>query len=265
MKIIDFHTHFYPEKIAARALQSVAGLPGVTPATDGTAEGLAASMRCCGIEGAVGLSLVNTPVNSRGVNHWAAGWNRAPFFMTGSFHPEEPDPAATVVQAAALGLKGIKVHPEYQRFRFADKRLYPAWEACIEKELFVVTHAGADFSFQPPYRTGPSELAAFHRRFPQLKLVLAHFGSMDMWDAVEQELIGLPVYLDTAFVAGRLAPDRLTAMIRRHGAEWVLFGSDSPWADQRAAIDYLDSLDLTQSEREAIFYRNAARLLQLPV
>lgn len=263
MMVIDFHTHCYPEKVVAKALSAVGDR--LKPATDGTRAGLIASMREAGIDYSLALALVNNPANSRGVNRWAAEENRAPVFFTGSIHPADPDPEATLEFIAASGLKGIKLHPEYQGFEFSDERLFPLWERCIEHGLFLVTHAGYDIMFQPPWHTDPERLAAFHRRFPQLPLVLAHLGSMTMWDEVEKHLAGLPVYFDLAFITPEyIDPARLVRIIRRHGAERILFGTDSPWCSQKRQLEFIRSLPLTHEEQELIFWKNAANLLKLP-
>ncbi|MCP3965923.1 MAG: hypothetical protein GY750_10165 [Lentisphaerae bacterium] len=139
--IIDFHTHYYPEKIVERALTSVAGIHGVDPATDGTRSGLISSMKSCGIDYSLALPLANTPDNVRGVNRWAANNNKPPVFLLGSIHPEMKNPSETIKWIASLGVKGVKVHPEYQSFTFQDEKAFPLWEACIENNLFVLTHA----------------------------------------------------------------------------------------------------------------------------
>ena len=261
--IIDFHTHFYPEKIAEKALTAVAGIPGMKACTDGTLNGLKLSMSAAGIDIAVGLPLANTADNVHGVNRWAALHNKLPVVFTGSIHPDSPDPEKTIRWIAGLGLKGIKVHPEYQNFRFSERRLDPIWQACIDNDLFLITHAGGDINFPPPFRSNPAELADFHRRFQKLKLVLAHLGSWGMWNEVDQHLVGLPLYFDTAFIGGYLAPERTADIIRRHGADRILFGTDSPWRDQTESVRFIRSLSLSKDEQEMIFYKNAASLLGL--
>ena len=260
--IIDFHTHYYPAKIVGKALAAVEGRIGHY--TDGSRAGLLASMHEAGIDYSLTLPIATRPVNSRSINTWAAAERSETIGLTGSIHPGDSHLTDTLDYIAELGLPGIKLHPEYQQFDFADERLYPAWERCMELGLFVITHAGCDVMFKAPWHSDPARLAAFHRRFPELKLILAHFGSMEMWDEVEAELIGLPVYFDLALLTpDRLAPERLLTMIRNHGAERILFGTDSPWGAQKAHVDYIRSLPLSETERELIFHRNAAELLHL--
>ncbi|MBS1370933.1 MAG: amidohydrolase family protein [Lentisphaeria bacterium] len=259
--IIDFHAHFYPDKVAPKAIEACAGKIGSY--SDGTRAGLEASMREAGIDLAVALTVVNAPGNSAGINAWAARENRPPVVMTGGIHPDEPEPLATLGAVAAAGLPGIKVHPEYQRFRFDEERLFPVWERCEELGLFVVTHAGWDAMYEPPWHSDPEKLAEFHRRFPGLRLVLAHLGGMAMWDDVEKYVAGLPVYLDLAMASPEyIGSEQLTRIIRAHGAERILFGTDSPWYGQKEQVGFIRSLPLTPEERELIFHRNAAGLLK---
>ena len=262
MKIIDFHTHYYPDKVVKKALSAVQGKIPVH--TDGSRDGLLESMQKSGVDASLNLTLVNNPANAESINRWAAAENAAPIWQTGSVHPAQPDPAGAVETIAASGLRGLKFHPEYQDFEFTDPRLFPVWERCIDLDLFVVTHAGYDVMFREPWHTDPVHLAEFHRRYPRLKLVLAHLGSMAMWDEVEEHLAGLPVYLDLAFVTlATIEPKQLLRIIRRHGAERILFGSDTPWCDQSVCVDFISSLPLAEEERELIFHGNAERLLKL--
>ncbi|MDR0932470.1 MAG: amidohydrolase family protein [Victivallales bacterium] len=260
--IIDFHTHFYPEKVAPKAIEVCAGK--IDAYSDGTRAGLEKSMCVAGIDLSVALTVVNAPENSASINAWAIRENRMPIISTGGIHPDEPDPLATLEAINAAGLPGIKLHPEYQRFKFDEERLFPVWERCEELGLFVVTHVGYDAMYEPPYLSDPEKLAEFHRRFPGLQLVLAHLGGMAMWDEVEKYLVGLPVYLDLAMATKEyITPGQLTRIIKNHGANRILFGSDSPWYDQTRQLKFIRSLPLTNEEQELIFYQNAAELLKI--
>jgi predicted TIM-barrel fold metal-dependent hydrolase len=84
-----------------------------------------------------------------------------------------------------------------------------------------------------------------------------------MWDEVDKYLVGLPVYFDTAFISGYLTPERAGDIIRRHGPDKILFGSDSPWRNQAEAIQFIKELPLSQEAQDKIFYQNAAGLLGL--
>lgn len=260
--VIDFHTHCYPEKVAEKAIAAV-GVHGLHPDFDATLPGLLESMRRAGITASLNLPLVNSPENTRGVNQWAARNNQAPIYSLGSIHPADPHPAETLAWVRSLGLKGIKMHPEYQQFSFNDPSLEPIWQGCIDNDLFLLTHGGADIAFAPPPMSDPVSLAAFHRRYPSLKLVIAHLGSWGMWQETRTHLVGLPVYLDLAFVCGMIPDDELVAIIRAHGAERILFGTDAPWRSQKETLDHFLTLDLSTDAQDNILYNNAVKLLGL--
>ena len=261
--IIDFHTHYYPDKIVERAMQNATKFLKSTPATAGTRSALIESMEESGIDYSLALPLANTPDNVRGVNRWAQLNNQAPVFLLGSIHPQTKNPAEMISNIAAMGIKGIKMHPEFQNFCFEDESLFPIWEACIENNLFVLTHAGEDIAFLAPCHSDPCRFKTFHERFKELQLVIAHLGSWGMWDEVEKFIVGLPVYLDLAFTLGRVDDKQLIRIIRNHGAERVLFGTDSPWCDQGEALKYFRNLALTDKEKDLILGVNAAKLLDI--
>ena len=118
--------------------------------------------------------------------------------------------------------------------------------------FFVLTHAGEDIAFSAPYHSDPRRMKAFHEGFKELKLVIAHLGSWGMWDEVEEFIVGLPVYLDLAFTLGKVDDEQLVRIIRKHGAERVLFGTDSPWCDQEQAVRHFCNLSLTDKEKALI-------------
>ncbi|MDD4318252.1 MAG: amidohydrolase family protein [Victivallaceae bacterium] len=260
--IIDFHTHFYPENLAERAISLCKSL-GVNPISNGTRDGLLAELDRAGIDYAVGLPLANKPENVTGINQWALEQHGGRIFMLGTVFPEMEKPGEHVHWLYENGFRGIKLHPEYQQFSYDDVALEPLWRTMIEHDMFLVTHAGGDIGFPPPYHSDPESLAAFHRRWPELTLILAHFGSWGMWDDVEKHLIGLPVYLDTSFLDGFVPDDKVVQMMRSHGIDRILFGSDSPWRDQKKDVDFINRLPLSPEEKNKIFWDNARRLLSI--
>ncbi|MDD4180249.1 MAG: amidohydrolase family protein [Victivallaceae bacterium] len=258
--IIDFHTHFYPENLAERAVELCQSF-GVTPASDGTRSGLIVELDRAGIDLAVGLPLANKPENVSAINQWALEQQSERIIMLGTIHPRSSESEEQIKWLHENGFRGVKLHPEYQQFTFDEPDLEPLWHSLIKYNMFLLTHAGADIGFAPPFHSNPESLAAFHRRWPELTLVLAHFGSWGMWEEVKTHLIGLPVYLDTSFLDGYVADEQIVEMIRSHGIDWVLFGSDSPWRDQSRDVNFINRLPLTSEEKSKIFSLNAAKLL----
>ncbi len=259
--IIDFHTHFYPEKIVEKALETARTQAHIEPAATGTRTSLLDSMRSAGIDRAVALPLVTAPGRGPGLIEWAKRNNGAPITMLGSVHPRDPEFSRTLELAQAAGFPGIKVHPEYQSFEFDEPELDGVWARMAEMGFFLITHAGADGGFPPPYHSNPASLRRLHDRHPNLKLVLAHGGSWNMWDDVLTFLAGTPVWIDLAFVTEVLEAERVRELIRRFGVERCLFGTDSPWCDQRRALENIRGLKLGKYAEEMILGGNARQLL----
>lgn len=261
--IIDFHTHYFPEKIAENAIASLEKLGGIKAYTDGTRLSLESSMWHAGIDLSLNLPIATSPDQVESINLWAAKNNSPPVLSLGSIHPDTPNPKGVLEKVKNSGLKGIKMHPEFQNFSPNESRLKPIWEACMENNLFIVFHAGGDISFRAPFRSDPAKFAELQNKFPDLKFILAHFGSWKLWDEVEKELIGLPVFLDTSFVFELLPIDKLVSLIKKHGADKVLFGTDSPWRNQLKELKTFNKLSLPETEKELILWKNAAKLLSL--
>ena len=73
--------------------------------------------------------------------------------------------------------------------------------------------------------------------------------------------MGEKVYFDTAVVLGVIPEEQFVRMVRNHGVEKTLFGTDSPWAGQKEFVDYMKQCPLTEEEKERIFSQNALELL----
>ncbi|MHB9133074.1 MAG: amidohydrolase family protein [Armatimonadota bacterium] len=261
--IIDFHTHTFPDALAARALAVLAERAGVPTYTDGTCAGLQASMRRAGVDLSVMAPIATRPSQARSINAWAAEQNRkyTDLICYGSIHPAQEDWAEEIDRLVADGIRGIKFHPDYQEFFVDEDRMLPIYRALAEANLVVLIHAGIDIGLPPPVHCPPERLAHVLNAVPELTIVAAHMGGYAQWDEVEQYLVGRDLYFDTSFSLTDMGPERMAALIHAHGAEHVLFATDSPWTDQAAEVTGIRALDLMEEEKTAILGGNAERLL----
>ena len=88
-----------------------------------------------------------------------------------------------------------------------------------------------------------------------------------MWNEVEEKLLGLPIYLDTAVVQNdklpvKISDEQLKRMIDKHGADKILFGTDSPWYDQSQALKDFDRIELNEKDKKLILGENANRMFK---
>ena len=267
--IIDFHTHAFPEKIAARTLdilmgncEKVSGFP-LKNHTDGTARGLIEVEQRAGVDLAVVLPIVTNPKQTETINRVAKETNEAicGLYSFGSLHPADPDALSWVDKLAEQGSKGIKLHPEFQGFYADSDETMPVYRRAAEYGMTVILHTGKDAGYPPPVHATPDMLLRVIDRVPDLKLVAAHFGSWCMWEEVAEKLVGTPICFDTAFVADFIDRALMTDVISAHGADKILFGSDCPWEDPAHTLEFLRSLGLEKETLDMICGGNAARLL----
>lgn len=281
--IIDMHTHTFPDAIAEKTLKKLSALSHTMPFTAGTAGALLASMRETGVDCSVILPVATAPRQVSHINEASARLNEEQgmygLLSFGCIHPDCPDWKEELTRAAALGLKGIKIHPVYQGVDLDDPRYLRILERAGELNLIVVTHAGMDVGFPGQVRCSPAMALRAVQQAGPVRLVLAHMGGWRNWDEVEELLSQAPVYLDTSFSTGEMTPlddgyytsedlplmgeRQFVRMVRTFGAERILFGTDSPWSGQRESLTWIRDTALSADELEAILGANAQKLLGL--
>lgn len=263
--IVDFHTHAFNDALAEKAIGKLAKVSGMPPQSDGTVSDLQKKMRAQGVDTAVVLNIATTAHSMHKVNDFAAQINALPGIVAfGSLHPDAEDWREEIARVKEMGLKGIKLHPHYQGFFVDEERMFPLYEALAEADLLVTFHAGYDPVSPDVNYCTPKAARAAHEAVPGMKMILAHMGEIKEPGETEEYLIGTDILLDTALCArGNIPEEQLTRMIRRHGAEKVLLGSDFPWHRSEEEIALIRSLPLTEEENAMILGGNAQRLLGL--
>lgn len=267
--IIDFHTHIFPDKIAASTIQFLQGEAKIKAFTDATLNGLKASMKEAGIDFSVILPVVTKPTQFESINRFAKEVSKEEGILSfGGIHPDSEDYKGEIEQICEYGLPGIKIHPDYQNTFVDDEKMVRLVQYAIDKGLHVVFHAGVDVGFPDPVHCPPDRAAHMlsmlsYGREGQGKLIFAHTGGHDQWDDVEKYLVGENVMFDLAFNLGKIPDEQLKRMIQRHGYENFLFATDSPWDKQKDDVSYLKNMDLTEEVKAAIFSGNAKRILRL--
>lgn len=261
-RIIDIHAHVFPDEVAVSAMPALEEEGGVRSTFDGTVAGLLSEMDRAGIEIAVTQPVATKPSQVTRINDWAASTASERIIPFGGLHPDTPDPAAEVARLAELGIRGIKLHPEYQRFRPDEERMWPIYETVIEHGLVILFHAGLDIGI-PTDLGRPDSFARLLDRYPELPAILAHMGGWRLWDEVWDHLVGRNVLFDTSYARGHMTDDAFLGLVMAHGARRVLFGTDGPWADMPAEVAWLQGLPLAPDDIESIMGGNAKRLLGL--
>ena len=268
INIIDFHTHIFPNDLAPRAVAKLienALATGVTMKnyTDATLHGLEESMVRNGIAASVTLAIATKPAQVSPINTGCAQNRRPNIISFGSLHPEMENFAEEIDFLVNNGIKGIKLHPEYQYFYVDDSKYYPMYEKLASSGIIVVFHTGKDPGPFTCDHALPQAVRKIHRDFPKLKIVAAHMGGWMVWDEAEKELAGVDIFFDTSAIYRLMQPQDFVRLCRKHGCERVIFGSDSPWYDQGECVEWILRTSLSDAEKEAVLGANAARLLDL--
>ena len=280
--IIDFHTHSFPDKIAASAIAKMQLDCHSAAFSAGTVDALRTTAREAGIDISLVQPVATNPAKVASMNDISIAGNGVGGLMYfGCMHPDCPEYAEELRRIHAAGLKGIKIHPVYQGADINDIRYLRIFEVCAELGMWVLTHAGDDIGFPGAVRCSPEMCRDALSHVPELKLIAAHMGGWRNWERVAECLAGTSAMLDTAFTLGDLTPleeDYYTQeqlymlgakdfvkLVRAFGSERILFGSDSPWADQGESVRAVRALPLDEEEKQNILGANACRLLGLKI
>ena len=269
--LIDFHTHLFPDNIAQRAMEALKngiikaqGRLLLEPQTDGTRAGLIRSMDKYGVDTSIVMPIATSPTQHTRINQFAKEiTDEKRIISFGSVHPRQEDWEETLENVAETGLKGIKMHPEFQDFFIDEEITEKIVKKCQELGLWILFHCGEDYGYKPPFRCTPQRLRNLIDKTGGSNIIAAHFGSFRMWDDVERYLVGTDIYMDTSMASGLLEGDKGREMVLAHGAEKILFGSDNPWHNPSQALDFVHSMKLQKEMEELILYKNAQRILQL--
>lgn len=281
--IIDFHAHTFPEQIANRAIAKLSNDAHIINYSDGTLEGLKHSMKAAGIDYTVLMPVVTKPAQAEDINRLAIEVNdrfqETGILSFGGIHPDNDDYKAIIKNLAKHGIRGVKLHPVFQKVYFDDIRYLRILECACENDLIILTHAGFDISFPGADFATPAHIRSAYEQILPNKLVLAHMGGWDCWNDTTELLADCNVYLDTAFTLdplrsrtgddaaawhyANLSREQFLKIVKSFGSDHILFGTDSPWTDMGESLELVRESGLTSSELKAVLGGNAAKLLGL--
>ena len=267
MKIIDAHVHIFPEKIASSAviatnqfysgaLSDQVHAPKEFTIYKGTAEDLIERSKKAGIARSVVFSTATAPRQVESINSFIARNCQAhpEFIGVGTMHIDYPDFAGEVQRLKSLGLAGIKLHPDIQRFALDDPRLFPLYEIMRDEHLFLIAHTG-DYRFD--FST-PDRMAHIAKLFPEMRFVAAHFGG---WS---RECLVLPnVYVDTSSTLGFADSDAAIKGFETFDPTHIFFGSDYPMWEPGIELERLLALKLDDALLSRVLWENFENFLTL--
>lgn len=259
MTVYDFHAHIYPQKIAAKAVEGVGNFYRLKMHEDGTVERLLKCGDDAGIDRFIVHSVATGARQVQSVNDFiAATVKEHPDRLTGfgTMHADFEKPCEEIERMMALGLSGVKIHPDSQLFYVDDPRMFEVYD-CIRGKLPILVHCG-DYRYD---YDSPERVRRVLDNFPDLTFIAAHFGGWSVQDLALEYLLDTGCYLDCSSSMMYLGNKRSAELIRAYGAERFLFGSDYPMWNPASELERLRGIGLTEEELGLMLSGNAERIL----
>lgn len=181
------------------------------------------------------------------------------FFVPGiHVHPAFVDLSCRELDQYAA--KGVKLVGELVHYLMS-------WTSYTDERMFaILEHArslGMVVSFHPKKK--PEDMEPMFAAFPQLQFVVAHLDGYGLYDfAIEM----MKKYENVSFdisAHGATRQGMLTDAVAQVGSSRILYGTDYPGYGPQSFIDAVLQAEITDDDRENIFYKNAARLLDVQI
>ncbi len=259
--IIDAHAHIFPDKIAEKAVAGIGSFYDLKMNFDGKVETLLDVGKRSGVDKFIVQSVATTPAQVESINNFIAESIKAyPDKLIGfaTIHPDYEDVCGELDRAYGMGLKGVKIHPDFQHFKIDDENAMKIYEH-IEGKMPLLVHTG-DYRYE---WSKPQRMARVLDAFPKLQVIGAHFGGWSEWENVQEAYADREIWVDTSSALYDLTVEKAMELIRFFGADHVLFGTDYPMWDAEEELERIAKLPLTDEECEMIFHKNAEKLLGL--
>lgn len=260
MRVIDMHTHVYPDAIAMKAARSIRSYYHLGENMDGTVETLLSRGTAAGVTNYLILPVAVKPEHVHHINQFTLQQMQSHdcFIGFGTIHLDMENLMEEVEKIPAMGLKGIKIHPDCQHFNIDDPRLFPVYEA-VQGKLPMMIHLGDErYDYSHPAR-----LRRVLEQFPNLQVCAAHFGGHTMYETAKEYLSDTSCIMDISSTLMFLDKKTAEGYVNHYGAERLAFGTDYPVWDPVQEVQRLQSLNLTPDQMEQIAWKTAERFLNL--
>ncbi len=263
MEIINAHAHIYPVKIAEKATNAIGEFYGINmDISAGTADDLIQDGKSAGISSFLVHSVATTAHQVGSINRFIKSEidTHSQFIGFITLHPDmtEQEISNEINWAVQNGFKGIKLHPDFQKFYIDNERVEKLYCAASGK-LPILMHMGDDrYDFSRPVR-----LVKMAKKYPDVTFIAAHFGGYRCWNEVSVYRGLKNVYFDTSSSLSFISPKRAKEIIDMLGAEKFFFGTDFPMWSATKELDRFLQIPLSEKERRMILAENVKKLLKI--
>ena len=262
MHIFDAHVHIYPDKIAAKAADNVGKFYGIPMAFDGRISTLMEDCKAAGVEHCLVHSVATTHDQVCKINDFikaSVDASEGMFVGFCTLHPsmDAKETEAEIDRIISMGLKGVKLHPDCQKFCIDDKHAMEMYEI-IDGRVPILFHTGDkryDYS-------NADRMKAAAKRFPKQRMIAAHFGGYSVWEDSVRKLAGLEnVWYDESSSLAYITPEKAKEYILAYGEDRIFWGTDYPMWNASEELERFDRIDLTDAQREKILWKNITGFL----
>ncbi len=261
--VIDFHVHMFPDELAKRTIPLLAERSGLSPYSDGTLSMTLAKMKQAGVSQIVHQTIATNPKQMHNVNTFAISCNAHPEVIAfGSVHPAAADYESELDRLVEAGIRGIKLHPDYQEFFIDDPAVQPMYEAILKRGFILLFHTGLDYGLPEPVHAAPEAIEHTLGLFSGEKVVMAHMAGFQMPERALEHVIGRDIYIDTSCSFGYMAEETRLSLLKAHNPDKILFATDFPWGDFAKEIEGIRTAAISEKLQKKILYQNAEALLQ---
>lgn len=257
---IDSHCHIYPDKIAEKAVLSTDKFYNTEAKGKGTVSDLLSMGEKAGIDHFVVQSVATTPKQVKSINEFiskAVRDSNGKMTGLGTLHPDSEDIEGDIEHLIELGLKGVKLHPDIQAFCCDKPECMKIYQLCEEKGLVLLMHTG-DYRYD---YSNPNRVIPILKEFKKITFIGAHLAGWSVWqDAYEKLSEFQNLYVDCSSCFGFADKEEIYSVMKKYGADRILFGTDYPmWSPEKELETFL-SLGFTEKEKEKMLGLNAKKI-----
>jgi predicted TIM-barrel fold metal-dependent hydrolase len=264
MRIIDVHAHIYPDSIADKAVENIGRFYGLPIEGHGKTSDLLETAKQFDVEKIVVCSVATSAKQVEHINDFMASQSsRSEFLPLATLHPdmEYQHIVDETARIKALGLHGIKLHPDFQAFKLCGEKGRKIFDAIGDFDMPILVHTGdkrLDFSH-------PEYMIEIARDYPRLTFIAAHMGGWSEWEQALKYKGLKNVMFDTSSSLAFLDKTVAKAVILGLGADKFMFGTDFPMWGYKTEIKRFLDLDLGEENNNMILFGNARKLYKLTI
>lgn len=281
--IIDSHVHLFSPKVIENVSQKTGMVKRLHLRVEGAEERITIDkLKQTMYQAQIDTCLLLPTAGKDGVaktndRYWKMTQETTGVLTAGTLHPGYPDNPVEIEHFKNRGIKGLKFSSFSQGFALDAPGTLELFDMLHRQNqeqnhrFFVVLdtfyEAHQYFGTSPRYTTTPERLGHLVKRYPGIPFIAAHMGGLTApFEDICKYLPPLPnLFLDTSNAAHTLSKQEFIHLLKIHGAEHVIFGTDWPWFDPVSEIAlisvYLEEAEFSSQETEAVFGGNIARLL----